>query len=426
MFPLDPLLRGFIKQGHLRVTDHNGGDHHYGDTSAPLDAAIRTHDAQTEWRVARNPSFQIGEAYLEGRLTLEKGTLLSFLGMMASNLSAINTTPAIRLLYQLEEVATLPAILNWAARSRRNVKHHYDLSGALFSLFLDDDRQYSCAYYRSADDDLETAQLAKKQHIAAKLFVHPGQHILDIGSGWGGLALYLARQYPGVRVTGLTLSDEQFQLASERAREAGLADRVTFKIADYRQETGVYDRIVSVGMFEHVGRPQFRTFFEKIAGLLKPRGVALLHTIGQYTPPAAINPWLRRHIFPGAYLPTLSQLTPVIERRQLRLTDCEVLRLHYAYTLAAWHERFQANRDKIRALYDERFCRMWEFYLQACEAGFRWGGLEVFQIQIAKEIDAVPITRDYINEEEQRLREADGVRMPPYRQPTHDIVDIYP
>ena len=421
MSPLDPFLRAFIKQGYLRVTDHQGQVHHYGRPTSPPEAAIRLHDAQTEWRIARNPAYNIGVAYTDGALTLEKGTLLAFLGLLLRNLGAINGKPAMRLLYQLEELATLPAVLNWTSRSRRNVKHHYDLSEALFALFLDRDRQYSCAYYRSETDDLNAAQLAKKQHIAAKLFVHPGDHILDIGSGWGGLALYLARHYPNVRVTGLTLSDEQYRVSTERARQAGLSDRVTFKLADYRHETGSYDRIVSVGMFEHVGKPQFGIFFSKVMQLLKPKGVALVHTIGQYTEPGAINPWLRRNIFPGAYLPTLSQLTPILEKRHIWLTDLETLRLHYAETLADWHERFQANRDKVRALYDERFCRMWEFYLQSCEAGFRWGGLTVFQLQLALEINSVPITRDYMIEEENRLRDMDsGGPAPLYRneQPT--------
>ena len=428
MFPLDPLWRRVIQQGHLRVTDHRGQVHHYGQTTAPLDAAVRIHSEQAAWRIALRPDYNIGQTYTDGLLTVEKGSLLSFLGLLLCNLALFNVKPGIRLLYRLEELATLPAILNWASRSRRNVKHHYDLSEALFSLFLDKDRQYSCAYFRSEDDDLEMAQLAKKQHIAAKLFVHPGQHILDIGSGWGGLALYLAWHYPGVRVTGLTLSDEQYRVATERARQAGLSDRVTFKLLDYRHEKGTYDRIVSVGMFEHVGKPQFGVFFDKVMRLLKPKGAALLHTIGLQTPPGAINPWLRRNIFPGAYLPTLSQLTPILERRRIWLTDLETLRLHYARTLAAWHERFQANRDKIRALYDEQFCRMWEFYLQSCEAGFRWSGLTVFQLQMTREIDALPITRDYMIEEENRLREMDSGAVPPspLRTDRSSLADLRP
>jgi len=410
MFPLDPLLRRFVRQGHLLVTDHRGRTHHYGDKARPLDAAVRLHDAHLPWRLAHNPAYHLGQAFTDGVLTLDEGSLLSLLGLVLSNTAELNKTRAVRLLYKLDELATLPAVVNRIPGSRRNAAHHYDLSGALFALFLDSDRQYSCAYFRAEGNDLETAQLAKKQHIAAKLFIHPGQHVLDIGSGWGGLALYLARHYPTVRVTGLTLSAEQLQASTERARQLGLSDRVTFKLMDYRQENGVYDRIVSVGMFEHVGKPHFGTFFDKVAALLKPKGAALIHTIAYQTPYGGINPWLRRNIFPGAYLPGLSQLIPHLEKkRRFWLTDLENLRLHYAYTLAAWHERFQSNRERIAQLYDERFCRMWEFYLQSCEAGFRWGGLTVLQLQIAAAIDALPITRDYIAEEEARLRAADAV-----------------
>ena len=412
MFALDPLFGRIIKVGHLVVTDHRGRLHHYGDESAAVDAAIRIHTSSAAWRIGRSPSYNIGAAYTDGDLTVEKGTLLSLIGLLLRNTAEMNTKAATRLIYRLEELLTTPALLNWASRSRRNVAHHYDLSGALFSLFLDRDRQYSCAYYRDPHDDIEDAQLAKKQHIAAKLLIHPGHHILDIGCGWGGLALYLAEHYPDVRITGLTLSQEQFAAATERARQAGLADRVTFKLADYRRETATYDRIVSVGMFEHVGKPQFGTFFEKVKRLLKPDGVALIHTICYQTPPATINSWLRHNIFPGAYLPALSQLAPQIEGRGFWLTDLEPLRLHYAQTLAAWHQRFQANRAQIAALYDERFCRMWEFYLQSCEAGFRWGGLTVLQMQIARTIDAVPVTRDYMMREESRLRAVDGASLP--------------
>ena len=408
MFPLGRVFAGLVKTGRLRVTDFDGQVFEFGERNAPLDAAIVLHKRATAWRLARNPALYIGEAYVDGSLTIEKGTLLGFLRFLLINSQAWNDSLNGRLYYRLENILRMPAALNPVPRARRNVKHHYDLSDELFSLFLDADRQYSCAYYRSDDDDLETAQLNKKQHIAAKLNIHPGQHVLDIGSGWGGLALYIARHYP-VRVTGLTLSDEQFRHASERARQLGLADRVKFKLLDYRNETGVYDRIVSVGMFEHVGRPHFSAYFRQLAALLNPDGVALVHTIGWQTPPSPINPWLRRYIFPGAYLPALSQITPIIESRRMWLTDLENLRLHYAKTLAAWRERFDASRDRVARLYDQRFCRMWDFYLQSCEAGFRWSGLTVFQFQLTKSIDALPGTRDYMMREEDRLRMADAI-----------------
>ena len=407
MLPLNRLFKGLVKRGRLRVINFDGQVYEFGDASSPLDAAIRLRDPGTAWHIARNPALNMGEAYVEGSLTIEQGTLFSFLRLLLVNSQSWNDSLSGRLYYRLEDILRMPAVLNPLPRSRRNVQHHYDLSDELFSLFLDTDRQYSCAYYRSDGDDLETAQLSKKQHIAAKLNIHPGQHVLDIGSGWGGLALYIARHYP-VRVTGLTLSDEQFRHATERACHLGMADRVTFKLLDYRKAIGTYDRIVSVGMFEHVGRPHFSVFFRQLSDLLKPDGVALIHTIGSQTPPAPINPWLRRHIFPGAYLPALSQLAPIIETRRMWLTDLENLRLHYATTLAAWRERFNANRDRIARLYDERFCRMWEFYLQSCEAGFRWSSLTVFQLQITKSIDALPVTRDYMMREEDRLRMADA------------------
>jgi len=411
MFPLGRLFRGLVKRGRLRVTDFDGQVYEFCNDTAPLDAAIELRHPGTVWRIARNPALNIGEASVDGSLVIDKGTLFSFLRLLLVNSQSWNDSLTGRLYYRLEDIIRMPAVLNPMPRSRRNVKHHYDLSDELFSLFLDADRQYSCAYYRSDADDLETAQLAKKQHIAAKLKIHPGQHVLDIGSGWGGLALYIARHYP-VRVTGLTLSDEQFHHANERARQLGLADRVTFKLLDYRKATGPYDRIVSVGMFEHVGRPHFSAYFRQISALLRPEGVALIHTIGSQTPPAPINPWLRRHIFPGAYLPALSQIAPIIEARRMWLTDLENLRLHYASTLAAWRERFEANRERIAGLYDERFCRMWDFYLQSCEAGFRWSGLTVFQLQITKSIDALPMTRDYMISEEDRLRAADAMSVP--------------
>ncbi len=273
MFPLGKLFRGLVKRGRLRVTDFDGQIYEFGDDAAPLDAAIVLRDRSTAWRIAYNPELNIGEAFVDGSLTIEKGTLFSFLRLLLINSQSWNDSLPGRLYYRLEDIIRMPAVLNPVPRSRRNVKHHYDLSDELFSLFLDADRQYSCAYYRSEDDDLETAQLSKKQHLAAKLNIHPGQHILDIGSGWGGLALYLASHYP-VRVTGLTLSDEQFRHANERARQLGVADRVAFKLLDYRKETGAYDRVVSVGMFEHVGRPQFSAFFRQLYALLKPDGVA--------------------------------------------------------------------------------------------------------------------------------------------------------
>ena len=291
---------------------------------------------------------------------------------------------------------------NPAGAAQCHAAHHYDLSDTLYDLFLDQDRQYSCAYFLSPDDSLEEAQAQKKRHIAAKLLLKPGCRVLDIGSGWGGLALYLA-SLTGAEVTGITLSEEQVKAARRRAAEAGLSDRVRFHLRDYRDEHGSYDRIVSVGMFEHVGVNHFKTFFRQVKDLLNDDGVALLHSIGRAEGPGITNPWIRKHIFPGGYSPALSEVVPVIEKTGLFVTDIEVLRLHYAETLKEWRRRFNANRTRIAEIHDERFCRMWEFYLAGAEAAFRHNGQIVFQIQLAKRQDAVPLTRDYITDGERAL-----------------------
>ncbi len=271
------------------------------------------------------------------------------------------------------------------------------LPDRLYDLFLDSDRQYSCAYFQNPNEGLETAQLNKQRHLAAKLLFEPGQRILDIGSGWGGLALYLARA--GARqVTGLTLSQEQLKIADRRTAEAGLDDKVHFHLRDYREETGTYDRIVSVGMFEHVGVNHYPEFFAKVKELLSEDGICVLHSIGRMAGPSTTCSWIRKYIFPGGYAPALSEVLPVVEQSGLWVADIEILRLHYAETLRAWRHRFQANRPRIARLLDERFCRMWEFYLAASEAAFRHGDHMVFQMQLAKRRDAVPLTRDYITE----------------------------
>ncbi len=296
-------------------------------------------------------------------------------------------------------------------RARANVGHHYDLSDDLYNLFLDGDRQYSCAYFSDFEDSLEQAQENKKHRIAAKLLLEPGHLVLDIGSGWGGLAIYLAREY-GVRVTGLTLSTEQLNVSRARARDASLDDRVKFELLDYREITGQFDRIVSVGMFEHVGINHYPTFFGKVAELLNDDGIALLHTIGRGDGPDMTDPWFQKYIFPGGYIPALSEVVPELERAGLWTTDVEVLRLHYAQTLRHWRKRFLANRAKAVALYDERFARMWEYYLVASEMSFRNLDNMVFQIQMAKRMDAVPLTRDYMSapaETAERKRAAQSV-----------------
>jgi cyclopropane-fatty-acyl-phospholipid synthase len=298
---------------------------------------------------------------------------------------------------------------NVGARARQNVAHHYDLDGRLYSIFLDADRQYSCAFFEAADQSLDEAQLAKKRHIAAKLLVEPGTRILDIGSGWGGLALYLAER-AGAEVTGITLSQEQLAVARGRAAERGLEHPPQFRLQDYRAVEETFDRIVSVGMFEHVGVGFYRRFFRHAAKLLADDGVMLLHSIGRTEGPGATNPWTAKYIFPGGYIPALSEVIPAVEKSGLVITDIEILRLHYAETLKAWRQRFHARREEVLALYDERFFRMWDFYLAGSEMSFRYNGMMVMQIQIAKRHDAVPLTRDYIAERERALRAAEGRR----------------
>ena len=296
---------------------------------------------------------------------------------------------------------------NDASRSKRNVAHHYDLDGRLYALFLDSDRQYSCAYFDHPDASLEEAQAAKKRHIAAKLLVDRGHSVLDIGSGWGGMGLYLAQVAGAGSVRGITLSEEQLEASRRRSATACLQDRVQFELEDYRATKGTFDRIVSVGMFEHVGVPSYDAYFQACRGLLKEDGVMLLHTIGRSGTPYPTNPWITKYIFPGGHLPVLSEMMPAIERAGLIVTDLEILRLHYAYTLKAWRERFMAHREEVLRLYDERFCRMWECYLAKSESAFRWQDAVVFQLQLTRRNDVVPVTRDYIAEREAVLKEAE-------------------
>ncbi len=385
---METLLQGPIKAGRLKVTAPDGRTHVLNGTAEGPVASIRIADKKLLRRMLVMPDLYLGEAYTEGLLTVDEGSLYDVLDFFASNL-----------MYRLHDsaAAALPSWFqnNVVGQSKANVAHHYDLNRKLFELFLDRDLQYSCAYFTSEHQSLEDAQANKKRRIAAKLLLKPGMRVLDIGSGFGGLALSLARGLD-VEVVGLTLSEEQWRVSQDRARAVGLDKRVAFKLLDYREETGRYDRIVSVGMFEHVGRSHYDEFFGKIRELMTDDGVCLLHSIGRMAPPGSTSPWLIKYIFPGGYVPSLSETMAAIERTGLWLTDVEILRLHYAETLRHWHRRFQANRDKVRSLYDERFCRMWEFYLQLCEIGYRRLNWMVFQAQIAKRLSTVPLTRTYL------------------------------
>jgi cyclopropane-fatty-acyl-phospholipid synthase len=392
------FLRRLIRVGRLRVVDAFGKCHAYGPGGTPA-VQIRLRDGRTTRRLLLNPELSLGEAYVDGGIAIEQGTLQDLLFLCTSNLHALAHHPLERVRKSLGLILRFVRQYNPLSRARRNVEHHYDLSGVLYESFLDHDLQYSCAYFRTGNETLEQAQQNKMAHIAAKLLLEPGMKVLDIGSGWGGLDRYLART-ASVDVTGLTLSREQVEVARRRADAARLSQRVCTELRDYRQETGRYDRIVSVGMFEHVGVAHYREFFTKLRDLLEPHGVALLHAIGRMNGPGTTNAWIRKYIFPGGYCPALSEVLAAIERAGLWVTDIEILRLHYAETLREWQRRFAARRAQIAAVYDERFCRMWEFYLAVAESAFRNEDNMVFQIQLARSKHAVPLTRDYMLDSE--------------------------
>lgn len=390
LFPA--VLKSIVRTGSLRLIDGAGRIHEYGNGTPPH-CTVRLGARYLDYTLALNPELSIGEAYMDGLLTVEEGTLFDFLEIAARNYGNFEQVVWFSLLSRTTRRLKQH---NPIGRARHNVAHHYDLSDQLYDLFLDKDRQYSCAYFTSKDDNLETAQENKKRHIAAKLLLdQPHLKILDLGSGWGGLGLYLAEE-TGADVTGVTLSVKQHKVAEARAAAAGLADRLRFHLRDYREESGRYDRVVSVGMFEHIGKKNYDEFFAKLGELLATDGVALLHSIGYADAPAPINPFIRKYIFPGADLPSLSEVFAAVDRSGLIVTDVEILRLHYAETLRYWRERFIANWPRVAALYGERFCRMWDFYLVLCEIGFRFRSMMVFQMQLAKRADAIPLTRDYM------------------------------
>jgi len=401
---LAKILARVVEEGRLTIIDAAGRSHFIKGVRPGPAVTMRVHTRWAEVQLVLWPRLAFGEAYMDGTLTIENGDIYDLLDLLGRNMAACQAMPFVRLSYAWQRVVRAIEQHNPVGRAQRNVAHHYDLNGQLYGYFLDRDRQYSCAYFRTGDETLEQAQLEKKRHIAAKLLLKPGQSVLDIGSGWGGLGLFLGREF-GVNVTGVTLSKEQHAVSSSRALEEGVADKVRFKLLDYRLEPGRYDRIVSVGMFEHVGAAHYREFFTKISHLLADDGVMLLHAIGRMEPPGGTNTWLKKYIFPGGYTPALSEVLAAIEKAGLWVTDIEVLRLHYAETLRHWRRRFLDNRQRIKqtAGYDERFCRMWEFYLAGCEIAFRYLGQMVFQIQIARRQDAVPRTRDYMAETERAI-----------------------
>jgi cyclopropane-fatty-acyl-phospholipid synthase len=410
---MDWLLRlalAHVTCGNLQVTTARGATYSFGDGTGPP-IAVRFVSARAQRSVLLDPDLKLGEAYMDGTFVVDRGSIAEFVDLVANQHAwPWWSVPVALFRFGWRRLTQF----NWRSRSRHNVAHHYDLDSRLYSLFLDSDRQYSCAYFETPQESLDDAQLAKKRHLAAKLILEAGHRLLDVGCGWGGLALYAA-EVCGARVTGITLSQEQLAVARQRAKERKLEGSATFQALDYRDATGTFDRIVSVGMFEHVGVRFYDVFFKKCASILAEDGVMVLHSIGRSSGPSYTNAWIAKYIFPGGYIPALSEVMPAIERAGLLVTDIEILRLHYAETLKAWRDRFLAHRDEVARLYDARFVRMWEFYLACSEAAFRRQNMMVLQIQLAKRQGTVPITRDYILRTEQRLRSREAGRRTPLR-----------
>ncbi|MEI2297534.1 cyclopropane-fatty-acyl-phospholipid synthase family protein [Ensifer sp. MJa1] len=415
------MLRRLVRKGDMTVTFSSGERVALGDGTGKA-VSIRIIDAEAEKAIVQDPGLRFGELYVDGRVTVENGDIFDVLSIVKDNglenaATVANTVVGLQHVLRQQLLSRLPV-----NRNRHNVAHHYDLDRKLFNLFLDEDWQYSCAYFEPRGISLDEAQLAKKRHIAAKLLLEPGQKVLEVGSGWGGMAMYLAES-SGIEVTGITLSEEQLKVSRDRAARRGLSDRVRFELQDYRTlQNRQFDRIVSVGMFEHVGIGNYGRFFNKMNELLKPEGVMLLHSIGQVDKPWATNPWIEKYIFPGGYIPAVSEVLPSVEHSRLLVKDVEILPMHYAWTLRAWRERFVARREEAVALYDERFFRMWEFYLAASETAFLYDKHFIFQLQLSPSLDAVPASRGYIEERERQLIEFEKRRPPLEPVNTWDVM----
>jgi len=404
--PLDLTFSRIVHTGDLTVVDAAGRPHRYGDGTGEA-IVVRIGDRRLEHQLVLDPELAAGEAFMQGRLIIERGDAYAFIALLMRNLSETGLPGWSRTLEATRRATRLLAQFNPRRRAARNAAHHYDIDPRIYDLFLDSSRQYSCAYFDGATS-LDEAQRAKMRHIAAKLALAPGQRVLDIGSGWGGLARYLALT-ADVSVDGITLSRAQLDAARDSAARSGLAGRLSFALQDYRDVDGRYDRVVSVGMLEHVGTVHYPAFFRTLARVLPETGVALIHAICRSDDPGGVtNPFIAKYIFPGGYIPALSEVLPAIEESGLLVTDIELLRLHYAETLKAWRHRFLARREEAVAIAGEEFCRMWEFYLAGSEAAFRYQNLMVFQIQLTKRIDTLPVTRAYIASEESRLAEQEN------------------
>ncbi len=412
MFPLDRMFKAFIKRGQLEVIDASGKRHIFqGQSTEGSDGlhlkpvTLKINDSSLYRKLVMNPELHMGEAYMDAKVTFEEGsTVRDFLTLFSANRYSLGSLKSQKILYALKMLVRKAQQSNRVGEAQKNVAHHYDLGNDFYKMFLDENMLYSCAYFRDDNESLEDAQRNKLRLLAAKLDLKPGQKVLDIGCGWGDLALYLA-QLENVEVLGVTLSKEQQALASKRASDMGLSQRVRFELRDYRDVTEKFDRIVSVGMFEHVGVHHYGEFFAKVNALMPDDGVMVLHSIGHMSPPGTASPWYRKYIFPGAYSPALSEVFEVIERNNLWCLDLEFLRLHYAMTLRHWCDRFEINRDKVVAMYDERFARMWEFYLISAEMMFRTGSQLVFHMQLSRKRDAASIRRDYMVDKQREYLE---------------------
>ena len=389
------FLNNLFKQDGFELIDSNSKKYVIGNPTKDKPIVIRFLDQKLMQKLLINPDLYFGEAYMNGSLVIENGTLTDFLDLAFKNIGRGNINSYGAVIKKIKGTFGYLTNLNKIIKSKENVAHHYDISEKLYDLFLDKNRQYSCAYFKNDSDTLEQAQSNKIHHIIKKLNIQPNQKVLDVGSGWGTLALAIAKE-TNASVTGITLSENQFEYSQNKAKEMNLSNQVDFKLIDYRQLNEKFDRIVSVGMFEHVVRNFYRTYFNKVFQLLNEKGIALIHTIGSSMPPRDPQPWIQKYIFPGGYTPSLSEISKPIEKSGLIVSDIEVLRMHYAHTLRNWKERFLSKKDTVLDMFDEKFFRMWEFYLASCEMAFKWGDQVVFQLQLAKDNSSVPNTRDYI------------------------------
>tara|TARA_B100001029_G_scaffold118233_1_gene98000 strand:- start:986 stop:2173 length:1188 start_codon:yes stop_codon:yes gene_type:complete len=392
---LTRFLENLIKEDGFVLIDANTKEYIIGKPNKINPIKIRLLDKSLHYKLLFLPELYFGEAYADGSLVIENGTLTEFLDIAMKNIGRSEINSFSKIIKKIKGTYRYFTNFNLAYKSKKNVAHHYDISEKLYDLFLDKNRQYSCAYFKKDTDSLETAQNNKIDHIIKKLNLKPNQKVLDIGSGWGTLAIEIAKKSQ-CEVLGITLSENQLEYSNKKVKELNLENQVSYKLMDYRELEEKFDKIVSVGMFEHVGRKFYNTYFKKVSNLLKKDGIALIHTIGSIDSPRDPHPWISKYIFPGGYTPSLSEIVPSIEKSGLIISDVEVLRMHYSHTLRNWKERFLGKKEEVLAMFDEKFFRMWEFYLTGCEMAFKWGDQVVFQFQLSKELTSVPNTRDYI------------------------------